>query len=53
MWEHRCECCGCSLDPGEGRICEECLEEREREAERKRILSCPEARKKETVPVYG
>lgn len=22
---HKCERCGCSLDPGEGRICDECL----------------------------
>lgn len=23
---YTCEVCGCSLDPGEGRLCEECQE---------------------------
>lgn len=27
----QCECCHCILDPGEGRYCEDCLEEMERE----------------------
>ena len=27
MYEYRCEVCGCYLDPGEGRICEDCLRE--------------------------
>lgn len=26
---YRCEDCECYLDPGEGRFCEKCLEERE------------------------
>lgn len=27
---YRCDICGCYLDPGEGRICEECRQESER-----------------------
>ena len=27
---YRCECCGCLLDPGEGRVCEECQADRRR-----------------------
>ncbi len=27
---YRCECYGCFLDPGEGRICEECRADRRR-----------------------
>ena len=40
MYGYSCDKCGCTLDPGEGSICEECLEEadtkkqREREVER-------------------
>lgn len=26
MNRYRCDECGCYLDPGEGRLCEECLE---------------------------
>lgn len=52
MW-HKCERCGCSLDPGEGRICDECLEEMRETADRKRIVSRQEAAKKEAVSVYG
>lgn len=32
----QCECCGCTLDPGEGRFCEDCLEEMKVEAEEHR-----------------
>lgn len=32
----QCEGCGCPLDPGEGRFCEECQEERERAAKEDR-----------------
>lgn len=28
----QCEGCGCSLDPGEGRLCEDCQEEQEKKA---------------------
>lgn len=37
MKQHKyiCELCKCNLDPGEGRMCEEC---REKEAARKRLL---------------
>lgn len=29
---YRCDMCGCYLDPGEGRICDECQDELERKA---------------------
>lgn len=32
MYYHECIVCGCSLDPGEGRICDECKEEQNKEA---------------------
>lgn len=28
MWKYRCEVCNCFLDPGEGRVCEECREKK-------------------------
>lgn len=31
MNRYRCEECGCYLDPGEGRLCEECREMLERQ----------------------
>lgn len=31
MYGYKCEFCNCALDPGEGRICEDCRE-REEEA---------------------
>ena len=34
MYEYSCKKCGCSLDPGEGSICEECLEEADAEKQR-------------------
>lgn len=38
---YRCEGCGCSLDAGEGRICEECrVEEEEKERVWKRMREC-------------
>ena len=30
MNRYRCSECGCYLDPGEGRLCEECLELKEK-----------------------
>lgn len=24
MWNYKCRVCGCSLDPGEGYICDDC-----------------------------
>lgn len=27
MYGYSCDRCGCSLDPGEGSICDECVEE--------------------------
>lgn len=30
MFYRKCEGCGCSLDPGEGRMCDECIQEIER-----------------------
>lgn len=34
---YRCEGCKCYLDPGEGRFCEKCLEERE-QSEKPKIM---------------
>lgn len=34
-----CEGCGCRLDPGEGRLCEDCLEEKERREQAGRMRS--------------
>ena len=31
MFYRKCRICGCSLDPGEGSMCEECRDEKERE----------------------
>lgn len=33
----QCEGCGCPLDPGEGRFCEDCQDERERAAKADRL----------------
>lgn len=30
----KCEVCDCTLDPGEGRLCDECLTDLERKQER-------------------
>lgn len=30
MMNYRCSVCGCYLDPGEGRICEDCQNERKK-----------------------
>lgn len=38
MYGYLCEKCGCSLDPGEGNICEECLEEADVEKQREKEL---------------
>lgn len=32
MNRYRCEECGCRLDPGEGRLCEECRADLEKQA---------------------
>lgn len=37
-WLYVCDSCGCYLDPGEGRLCEECQEKKHaRVNEQKRI----------------
>lgn len=33
-----CECCGCPLDPGEGRLCDDCTSEMDSEQQRKKEL---------------
>ena len=38
MIYRKCEVCKCSLDPGEGRFCEECRDEQYMEQERKKAL---------------
>lgn len=38
MSMYRCDVCGCYLDPGEGRICDECQDEiRRKKAAAKRV----------------
>lgn len=36
MYGYLCEKCGCRLDPGEGSVCEECLEEADAKKQRKK-----------------
>ena len=36
MYGYLCEKCGCTLDPGEGSVCEECLEESDTKKKRKK-----------------
>ncbi len=33
-----CERCGCSLDPGEGHLCDDCAEEMDNERQREKEL---------------
>lgn len=53
MWAYRCERCGCSLDPREGRYCEECLEEMQEETERRKVAHPGEPGRKRPVAAYG
>lgn len=39
MMEYRCECCGAYLDPGEGRICDECLDELNNQRQRRNEIN--------------
>ena len=34
----KCEDCGCTLDPGEGRICDECAEKMWQKTDRRAVL---------------
>lgn len=34
----KCADCGCTLDPGEGRICDECAEKSRQKTERSAVL---------------
>ena len=36
MYGYLCKRCGCRLDPGEGNICEECLDEMEVKKQREK-----------------
>lgn len=36
MYGYVCEVCGCSLDPGEGHICDDCRKEMSYEARRRK-----------------
>ena len=36
---HRCDMCGCYLDPGEGLLCDECLEKRRKREESRNAFS--------------
>jgi hypothetical protein len=38
MYSYKCRNCGCSLDPGEGDLCEECAVENRRVSENKRQM---------------
>lgn len=38
MFEYFCKICGCSLDPGEGQICDDCREEMSYENRRRKEL---------------
>ncbi len=40
MWNYRCDNCGCYLDPGEGRLCDDCREKEEQE-EKNALISAP------------
>lgn len=36
--DYKCHICNCTLDPGEGRICDECKDTESKENQRKRLL---------------
>lgn len=38
MYGYSCVKCGCSLDPGEGNVCDECSTEHEKEQRREKEL---------------
>lgn len=38
MNRYRCDLCGCYLDPGEGRMCDECRSREKARAERSRRM---------------
>ena len=38
MFFNRCAICGCALDPGEGRVCDECMMAEERKKEREEAV---------------
>lgn len=41
MYPYRCDSCGCYLDPGEGRICDECQQnDIERRVKRQHVQNC-------------
>ena len=35
-YKYRCKACGCPLDPGEGRLCGECLEQQRKDEEQRK-----------------
>lgn len=35
-YSYRCDSCGCYLDPGEGNVCEECLEQQRKDEEQRK-----------------
>ena len=35
---HRCDICGCYLDPGEGRLCDDCQEDMRRREKKKESM---------------
>lgn len=36
MYGYECEVCGCSLDPGEGSMCDDCRDEQSYEVRRRK-----------------
>ena len=40
MYFTKCRICGCSLDPGEGNTCDECMDEQYMRDKREEALKC-------------
>lgn len=40
MIYRKCRICGCSLDPGEGNMCEECRDEQYMNQQREKAVRC-------------
>nr|DAI71276.1 MAG TPA: NMD3 family [Caudoviricetes sp.] len=40
MIYRKCRICGCSLDPGEGNMCEECRDEQYMKQQREKAVRC-------------
>lgn len=40
MFYRKCRICGCSLDPGEGSMCEECRDEQYMKQQQEKAVKC-------------